>query len=207
MQTELSMVNSPETRFSLIGRLQDHQDEQAWNDFARIYQPMIFRIARRRGLQHADAAEVTQEVLRRVAGAVQRWEADPEKGSFRGWLYRITRNVTIDHLRRDNNSPVNLDSDNGAGMASFADPDDSQAREFENEYRRSLISLAASRIKHEFQERTWTAFWKSTVEGEPVLDVAAELSMSVGAVYIARSRVMKRMSAEVQSHNHDSIHW
>lgn len=207
MQTEFSNMNSPETRFSLIGRLTDHQDDQAWNDFARIYQPMIFRIARRRGLQHADAAEVTQEVLRRVAGAVDRWDHDSEKGSFRGWLYRITRNVTIDHLRRDSKSPVNLDSSCGMGIASFPDPDDRQAKEFEEEYRRSLIALAASRIRNEFQERTWQAFWKSTVEGQSVVDVAKELSMSAGAIYIARSRVMKRMSAEINCQDHDTINW
>ncbi len=207
MPMEMPIMNSPETRFSLIGRLRDHDDEQAWNDFVQLYQPLIFRIARRRGLQYADAAEVTQEVLGRVAGAVDRWQPDPARGSFRGWLYRITRNLTIDYLRRDDRRPVNLDSQQGMSLEAIADPDDGSNREFENEYRRSLFALAAARVKGEFQPRTWQAFWRSSVEGTSVQDVATGLGMSAGAVYIARSRVMKRISVEIETRNHDSVNW
>jgi RNA polymerase sigma-70 factor (ECF subfamily) len=207
MQTEIPIMNSPETRFSLIGRLRDHDDEQAWNEFALLYQPLIFRIARSRGLQHADAAEVTQDVLGRVAGAVEQWTPDPAKGSFRGWLYRITRNLTIDYLRRDHRRPVNLDFTSGQNLDAIADPADPQSREFETEFRRSLFELAAAHIKGEFQPRTWQAFWRSAVEGVEVAAVAAELEMTVGAVYIARSRVMKRLSAEVTKRNNDSVTW
>ncbi len=207
MQMKMPNMSSPETRFSLIGRLRNHDDEEAWNDFVQLYQPLIFRIARRRGLQHADAAEVTQEVLGRVAGAVDRWQPDPGKGSFRGWLYRITRNLTIDHLRRDNGRPVNLESENGRALEAIAESDDEQDREFENEYRRSLFALAAARVKGEFQPRTWQAFWRSTVEGTQVAEVANQLEMSVGAVYIARSRIMKRLSTEIEKRNNDSVTW
>ena len=101
MSTEITtMNNSPDTRFSLIGRLADADNADAWNEFAQIYQPLIFRIARQRGLQHADASEVTQDVLTRVAKAVDGWDPDRSKGTFRGWLYRITRNVSVDYLRK-----------------------------------------------------------------------------------------------------------
>ena len=207
MQTEMPIMNSPETRFSLIGRLRDHEDEQAWSDFVQLYEPLIFRIARRRGLQHADAAEVTQEVLGRVANAVDRWQPDPAQGSFRGWLYRITRNLTIDYLRKDRRRPVNLDSESGMALDAMADPDETQSREFENEYRRSLFALAAAQVKGEFQPRTWQAFWRTTVEGGTVNDVARQLEMTTGAIYIARSRVMKRLAAEIEQRNNDSVSW
>jgi RNA polymerase sigma-70 factor (ECF subfamily) len=205
MPTEIIAMDSPETRLSLIGRLQDHEDEEAWREFVQLYQPMIFRIARRRGLQHADAAEVTQEVLGRVAAAVDRWRPDPGNGSFRGWLFRITRNLTIDWLRRDNRRPANLDSATALAAVPEAAPEDES--EFETEYRRSVFSLAASRIKGDFQTRTWQAFWRTAVEGVEIKQVAQELDLSVGAVYIARSRVMKKLSAEVRKRTQDTVIW
>lgn len=200
-------MNTPETRFSLIGRLPNHEDQEAWHEFVQVYQPLIFRIARKRGLQHADAAEVTQEVLRRVAGAVSRLELDESRGSFRGWLFRIARNATIDHLRRDGRRPTSQFDSTHGGVDAIPDSGQQVSGEFDSEYRRSLMFHAASLIRTEFQERTWTAFWRSTVEGAPVADVARELGMTVGAVYIARSRVMKRLAAEVNSRNHESISW
>ncbi len=207
MRAELSQMNAPETRFSLIGRLHDHEDEQAWNEFVQLYQPMIFRIARRRGLQHADAAEVTQEVLGRVAAAVERWRPDPAQGSFRGWLYRITRNLTIDWLRANGRRPRNLNADEGCAIESIANPASVADAEFENEFRKSLFVLAASRVRGEFQPRTWQAFWRSTVEGIEIARVTRELDMTAGAVYIARSRVMKRIVAEIKSRENDSVSW
>lgn len=200
-------MNTPDTRFSLIGRLPNHEDQEAWHEFVQVYQPLIFRIARKRGLQHADAAEVTQEVLRRVAGSVSRLELNDSRGSFRGWLFRITRNATIDHLRRDGcRSVMQFDSTCG-GVNGVADESAKDSGEFDAEYRRSLMLHAASLIRPEFQQRTWTAFWRTAVEGAPVSDVARELDMTPGAIYIARSRVMKRLAAEVNARNHESISW
>ena len=80
------MTSLPETRASLLLKLRDPGNQTAWAEFLQIYQPLIFRLARRRRVQDADAREVTQEVLVAVAGSISRWEADPLRGSFRGWL-------------------------------------------------------------------------------------------------------------------------
>lgn len=199
------MNTSPETRFSLIGQLSDAENVDAWTEFAQLYQPLIFRIARRRGLQHADAAEVTQEVLTRVAKAVEGWDPDRSKGTFRGWLYRITRNVTIDYLRKAGRQPINMNALSGFPVGDFADPSSEHSREFQQEYQKQVFLWAARRIQLEFKPNTWQAFWKTAVEGSPVQQIASELQMTTGAIYVARSRVMKRLSEEVQKRSEESM--
>ncbi|MCG8652071.1 MAG: sigma-70 family RNA polymerase sigma factor, partial [Pirellulales bacterium] len=89
-----------ETRHSLIARLSDHADSAAWQEFVELYQPLVFGIARRHGLQPSDANDLVQEVFAAVATSIGRFEADRSRGRFRSWLFRVARNQTLLHLRR-----------------------------------------------------------------------------------------------------------
>src|SRR5262245_39411486 len=95
-----SMSPSPETRQSLLVRLVDRADEEAWHEFARIYGPVVYRLAVRKGLQHADAEDLAQQVLTAVSRAIDRWQTDPTRARFRTWLHRIAHNLIVNALTR-----------------------------------------------------------------------------------------------------------
>ncbi len=189
---------APATRHTLIVKLRDPADAGAWREFVALYEPLVYRLARRKGLQDADARDLCQEVFRAVSQAIDRWDIDPTRGSFRGWLSRIARNLLVNFLTR---RPYRV---RGSGSTSVqelleAQPagDPSATALFEAEYRRRLFRWAADEVKSEFAATTWDAFWQTAVEGRTPADVAAELSLSVGAVYIARSRVLARLRKRI----------
>src|SRR5687768_4041800 len=94
------MALAPPTRPSLLVRLGDPRDGQAWAEFVDVYAPLVYGHARKHGLQDADAADLTQDVLRAVSGSVGRLEYNPERGSFRGWLFTVVRNKLRTFLAR-----------------------------------------------------------------------------------------------------------
>ncbi|MDP6444433.1 MAG: sigma-70 family RNA polymerase sigma factor [Pirellulaceae bacterium] len=197
------MNELPETRPSLLKRIQTPREESAWDEFVEIYQPVVYRLARRHGLQDADAWDLAQNVLVAVSNAIDRWRSNGEPGSFRGWLYRITRNLMINYLKQQDRQPRSVSDIQLAELLEEAAVDtDAQGaeldREFDREYERQLFRWAAEDIRGEFRESTWLAFWRTCVEEQDIRTTAAELKLSVGSVYVARSRVMARFKQIVR---------
>lgn len=193
------MTSVPETRASLVLRLRDSRDQSAWAVFLEIYQPLIFRLARSRGVQEADAREVTQEVLLAVSKAIGRWESDPQRGSFRGWLSTITRNLVVNFLIRQSRHPRGSgDSDFHRWLEQRPDPRSEESAWFDREEEHQIFRWAAEHVRSEFRAATWQAFWRTAVEGADATSVANELNVPVGVVYVSRSRIMKRLRELVQ---------
>jgi len=196
------MDEAPQTRHSLLLRIRNTQDARAWSEFVALYEPLVYRLARRSGLQHADALELGQEVLWAVSKSIDRWELDPARGSFRGWLRRVTRNLVVNLLVKQRRHPQAVgDTDFQRLLAQVADPATDESAAFDLEYRRSVFRWAASRVQTEFHATTWQAFWKTSVEGLSAAEAARQLQLSTGAVYVARSRVMARLRACVEQMN------
>jgi RNA polymerase sigma-70 factor (ECF subfamily) len=191
------MPANPETRESLILRLPSAADAQAWREFVELYEPLILRFAKNRGLQDADAREVGQNVLVAVAKAVDRWQPDPERGKFRAWLFRIARNELINWGKRSAASKRLSDS-TGGSLAGLIDDSVNPDSEIELEYRREMFRLAAAQARADFSNSSWQAFWRTSVLGETISTVATELGLPTGSVYVARSRVTARIKAIVQ---------
>ena len=195
------MQETPATRPSLILRIRDPGNHEAWTEFSEIYEPLVYRLARCNGFQHADAADLTQDVLSAIAKAIDRWDPSPERGSFRGWLYRIARNLMINVMIRQQRHPRSAgDSDIKRLLDEIPARDNEASALFDKEYRRELFQWAARQVRPAFREQTWEAFWRTCVDAEPITRVASDLDMTNGAVYIARSRVMDRLRKAVEQY-------
>lgn len=191
------MAETPDTRASLIVRLKDRADQAAWDEFVEVYRPVVFRLACRNGLQHADAEDLAQQVLVAVAAAVHRWQPDETRGRFRAWLHRIAHNLIINMVTR--RAPDRASGDEGSHdlltqQAAREGPDSELLR---IEYRREVFNWAARQIRGEFQPTTWLAFWHTAVEGRSAAEVAPLLGKKPGAVYAARGRVMRRLKEKI----------
>jgi RNA polymerase sigma factor (sigma-70 family) len=175
------MTEQPATRPSLLVRLRHPSDERARGEFVEVYGRLVRRLARSRGLA--------------VAGAIGRYDPDPAVGSFRGWLFTIARNLLASRKRHPQGT-----GDSGVRelLESRPAPDAEETAVFEAEYRRGILDRAAGRVRGEFTEAAWQAFWRAGVEGRGAAEVAEGLGLTVGTVYQYKSRVVARLRREIE---------
>lgn len=186
----------PETRVSLLLRVRDACDQDAWAEFAAIYQPVIRAMAIRRGMQAADVDDLVQQVMMAVAGAINRFEPDGERARFRTWLRMIAHRAIINALTRRPRDRAAGGSDPDVILRQLAQDDATQSLTLD--YRREIFRVAAEQVRPEFHCETWSAFWETAVLGRSVDEVAAEIGKSRGNIYTARSRVMMRLKATIE---------
>jgi RNA polymerase sigma-70 factor (ECF subfamily) len=199
------MEELPVTRASLLARLRDGGDAEAWREFVRLYAPVVYGFGRKRGLQDADAADLMQEVLRSVARAAGQLEYDPRRGTFRGWLYTVTRNKIFNFLDGRRRQVAGTgDSGNQQRLEEQPQRELDLAADWDREYERRLAKWAMERVQREFQPATWQAFWLTAVEGKSAAEAGGATGMSPGAVHVAKSRVLARLRREVQQLQQDA---
>lgn len=191
----------PETRASLILRLPDAADVAAWDEVVAIYTPLIRRLAFAQGMQPADADDLVQEVFSAIARSVSHWLDRPDRGGFRAWLLTIARNAAVNYLtRRGTRTLATGDDDAAAMLAEVPASTSGVSSQFDQEYRREVFRWAAAQVKSQVAESTWAAFWMTQVEGTSVAETAKQLDVSVGTIYVGRSRVMSRLKEVVKQH-------
>jgi RNA polymerase sigma-70 factor (ECF subfamily) len=187
----------PETRNSLIARLGDAADVEAWDQFSQIYRPIIVRMGKAKGLQPADAEDLAQTVLVSISNAIERWQPNGS-AKFRTWLKRIADNAILNALTRSKPDRAAGSSSVDQILHSAHRPDCPSSRLLKLEYRREKFQWAVRRIRDEFTETTWKAFWLTAVESKPAEEVGMILGRNRGSIYAARSRVMKRLLGQIQ---------
>jgi RNA polymerase sigma-70 factor (ECF subfamily) len=193
------MGDAPATRPSLLIRLQDPEDQEAWRQFVDLYAPLIYQFGRKRGLQDADAADLTQVVLQALTRCIPGLSYDPRQGTFRGWLFAVVRNQLHKLLERQRRLPQ------GTGTTGSQDllerqpaREDTEAVLWEQAYQRQLFVWAADQVRGGFEAASWQAFWQTAVDGRNARETARDLGMTVGAVYTAKSRVLDRIRKTIQ---------
>jgi RNA polymerase sigma-70 factor (ECF subfamily) len=179
------------TPVSLLVRLRQPDSGAAWQRLVELYTPLLFYWARRLGLQDADAADLVQEVFAQLLGQLGSFEPRPGK-RFRGWLWTVTANKHRERARRRAARPetVSADLDETPAPGGGDTTDDA-------EYQRYLVDRAMQLMQAEFEPATWRACWEFVVNGRPAAAVAAELGLSANAVYLAKSRVLRRLREEL----------
>jgi RNA polymerase sigma-70 factor, ECF subfamily len=189
---------SSATSRSLLERVRAN-DTGAWDRLLRLYAPLVVHWCRRAGLSEADIADVFQEVFLAVATHVHNFRKERAADTFRGWLRTITQSKLSDHFRKRAHEPDALGgTDALTRMNEVPDlqpADDASVADECAEGR--LFQRGLDLIRNEFEERTWQAFWRMAVAGRTASEVAAELSMSPGAVRMAKLRVLKRLREEL----------
>jgi len=191
------MSQSPTTRVSLVLRLCDPNDREAWDRFVALYGPLVYRFFRKRGLQDADAADLTQDVLQVVSQQAKSFSHQGRRGAFRAWLCTIARNRLRQFLAK-------CGKDRGIGDSAVLEraeampTTEEEARIWEQEYERRVFAWASQQVRGRVDPSTWQAFWLTAVEGQSGEQAAAALGLTPGAVYVAKSRVMARLRALVE---------
>lgn len=179
------------TPASLLERLRRPEEELAWERFVALYTPLLFYWARRSGCRESEATDMVQEVLALLVRKLPDFSYDRNK-TFRGWLRTVARNCWS-NLQRRASLPMAAGTPDPAELPA-ADDDPF----WEVEYRERLVSRALDLMRADFQPATWQACWQTVVEDRPAAEVAQELGISVGAVYMAKSRVLSRLRQELE---------
>ena len=191
------MTQFPDTRATLLANVQSPENREAWEEFVVIYRPVIYRMARRQGMQDADAQDVAQNILVRIAGAIGNYEQQ-DGIRFRHWLRRVARNAILSAITRSPKDAARGGTAAADLLDQQTDTDPGVDADLEKEYRRELYLRAAASVRTDVNAETWQAFELTVVKGLACEDVAKQLGKSVGTVYAARSRIIKRLRDRIR---------
>ena len=198
------------TRSSLLSRLRHASDAASWQHFFDNYGRLIYQVCRRAGLDAQEADEVAQETVVSVSQEMPKFKFDRSKGSFKGWLWRVTRNHVADFLKkkyRDGARRAEL-PESKPGEASpienFADTQDDLDAMWEAEWKSNLLDCALKRVRSQVSSRSFQIFHLSTVQGWTVDQIKAALRTGTTQIYLARHRVGRLVKKEIAALRKDS---
>src|SRR3954452_11641403 len=187
-----------ETRQSLLLRAQDGETE-AWEDLTGLYRPLIIGWLHRQGVRGGDLEDLGQEVLLSVVRHLPGFQHSGQRGAFRSWLRTVVCSRTADYWRAINaGTQASGGSVATAALQQIADPDSDLNRQWDEEHDRYVLDCLLDMVEEEFEPVTLKAFRRLAVDGASGAEVAQELGLSVGAVYVAKSRVLQRIRQDAE---------
>lgn len=196
-------TSSLQTRATLLQRVRQAGDVASWNEFHRLYRKLIYGLARRSGLSHEDAEDVTQDVFKRVAETIHTFECDPARGTFRGWLMNLTRWRIADKFGDKPKGEIlsggqrEFTATGGTGtIERFPAPNETNA-EWDAEWQRHVLEAACERLARRVKPKHYQVFELYVRRGTPVGQVARDLGLNVAAVYLIGSRLTRQLKSEV----------
>jgi RNA polymerase sigma-70 factor, ECF subfamily len=192
---ERNRMSQPTTRASLIVKLKGERNELAWTEFVSAYEPFLMTLVARHGVPARHVPDVTQQVFIAISYSLAGWNDDGDRASFRRWVNRVARNIVIKFMSRERRQVA---GQGGTQLLELLNevpesPSDDSVERYDFE----LIIWAAEQVKSEFRETSWRVFWETMIEGRSIFDVANELNVSKGSIYMSRSRIMARIRAKV----------
>ena len=192
----MSRAESTSTRLSLLSRVRAN-DTKAWQDLVDLYSPLVAFWCRKRAVAESDINDLIQDVFFIVCRNLESYTIQHEAGGFRGWLWTITRNKLVDAHRRQHLVVRGSGGSTALGMvqqipATIEEDDPSEQHEFTK-----LIYRGLSQVEAEFEPKSWQAFWRTTVDGQSIANVATELGISAATVRQHRSRILRRLREQL----------
>ena len=187
-----------ETSASLLQRLRQQPDSDAWQLLVHIYTPLLQQWLGRYGLQASDVDDLIQDVLAVVVREMPQFEHNQHKGAFRRWLRTILVNRLRGFWRARQSRPLAGNSDLGQMLDQFEDPQSGLSQLWDKEHDRHVMARLLEQIEPEVTPSTWQAFRRVVLDGKDEETVAVELGISVNAVFIAKSRVLAKLRREAQ---------
>jgi RNA polymerase sigma-70 factor (ECF subfamily) len=175
-----------ETRSSLLRRVRNPADAESWAEFVALYEPLLLKYVRAQGLQESDVRDVVQDVLLGLVRTLPNFELDRSKGRFRTWLWRVTRNAIAARARREQLR-------DRAEECYQPSQEAAEPEEWSRSYRTHLLQAILERVRGQTQPRSWACFEQHLLHGRPAGEVARELDLTAGAVYVNSSRVLAQV--------------
>lgn len=189
--------NDSATRVSLLGRLRlDPTNQTTWSEFVEHYGTKIFNWCRKWGLQEADAQDVTQNVLLKLADKIRTFQYDPAR-SFRAWLKTLTHHAWSDFLESQQRPGRGSGDSQVADMLHSVEARADLVQQLEAEFDRELLEEAMARVRLRIAPQTWEAFRLTALEGLSGAEAAQRIPMQIAQVFVAKRRVLKMLSTEV----------
>lgn len=188
------------TSSSLLVRVRDHADAEAWGRLVTLYAPLLRDWLRRHAVPPHDQDDLVQDVLHAVAQEMPHFSYDREKGGFRGWLRTVLVHRLRNYWRQRRSRPL-ATGDNQFITGVLDQLEDSRstlAQVWEQEHDQHVVARLLELVRGDFETTTWEAFRRTALEGQEVSAVAAGLGLTVNAVKLAKHRVLKRLRQEAE---------